>query len=99
MHLAGFNTFGHCYYMENGVEERNVIDRNLAAYVHPIETAGSSGGQRVSASTLQPMSNNSNGSGAAFRLTSCTMISKQDFSSLMVAPDILAELRLKFPDC
>jgi hypothetical protein len=44
---VGFNVHGHCYYLEDGVEERNVIDRNLAAYVHPIQTAGSGGGQQV----------------------------------------------------
>lgn len=31
---------------EDGVEERNVFERNLAAYVHPIQTAGTSGGQQ-----------------------------------------------------
>lgn len=44
---VGFNVHGHCYYLEDGVEERNIIDRNLAAYVHPIQTAGSGGGQQV----------------------------------------------------
>ncbi|KAF6266444.1 hypothetical protein COO60DRAFT_1669869 [Scenedesmus sp. NREL 46B-D3] len=42
---VGFNVPGHCYYLEDGVEERNVLERNLAAYVHPIQTAGSGGGQ------------------------------------------------------
>jgi hypothetical protein len=44
---VGFNIHGHCYYLEDGVEERNVLERNLAAYVHPIHTAGSGGGQQV----------------------------------------------------
>lgn len=44
---VGFDTHGHCYYFENGVEERNVVDGNLAAFVHPIQTAGSGGGQSV----------------------------------------------------
>ena len=30
----------------DGVEERNVIQRNLAAFVHPINVAGSGGGQQ-----------------------------------------------------
>lgn len=34
------------YYLEDGVEERNVLERNLAAYIHPINTAGSGGGQQ-----------------------------------------------------
>ncbi|WIA35607.1 hypothetical protein OEZ86_004028 [Tetradesmus obliquus] len=42
---VGFNIPGHCYYLEDGVEERCVLERNLAAFVHPIQTAGSGGGQ------------------------------------------------------
>jgi hypothetical protein len=34
------------YYLEDGVEERNVFERNLAVYVHPINAAGSGGGQQ-----------------------------------------------------
>lgn len=37
---------GHCYYLEDGIEENNVLERNLAAHVHPIQTAGSGGGQQ-----------------------------------------------------
>jgi hypothetical protein len=44
---VGFDVHGHCYYLEDGVEERNVLERNLAAYVHPIHTAGNGGGQQV----------------------------------------------------
>lgn len=40
---------GHCYYLEDGVEERNVFERNLAAFVHPINVAGSGGGQQGTA--------------------------------------------------
>lgn len=43
---VGFDITGHCYYLEDGVEERNVLERNLAAYIHPIHTAGSGGGQQ-----------------------------------------------------
>jgi hypothetical protein len=36
----------HACRLEDGVEERNVLKRNLAAYVHPVwQTAGSGGGQ------------------------------------------------------
>jgi hypothetical protein len=52
---VGFNVHGHCYYLEDGVEERNIIDRNLAAYVHPIQTAGSGGGQQVWAAYIECM--------------------------------------------
>ncbi len=45
--LAGFDVHGHCFYLEDGVEERNVLESNLAAYVHPIQTAGTQGGQTV----------------------------------------------------
>jgi hypothetical protein len=44
---VGFNIPGHCYYLEDGVEERNLLEANLAAYVVPINTAGSGGGQQV----------------------------------------------------
>jgi hypothetical protein len=46
---VGFNIFGHCYYLEDGVEENNVLERNLAAFVHPLHMAGTTGGQAVSA--------------------------------------------------
>eukprot|EP00775_Hariotina_reticulata_P006839 gene6839-7057_t len=42
---VGFNIFGHCYYLEDGVEENNVLERNLAAFVHPLHMAGTNGGQ------------------------------------------------------
>lgn len=35
---VGFDITGHCYYMEDGVEENNTIAYNLAAFVHPIST-------------------------------------------------------------
>ena len=36
---------GHCFYLEDGVEERNVIDFNLAAWVHVIDSGATEGGQ------------------------------------------------------
>lgn len=30
------NVRGHCYYLEDGVEERNTIEYNLASFIHPI---------------------------------------------------------------
>ncbi len=54
---VGFNIHGHCYYLEDGVEERNVFERNLAAYVHPIHTAGNKytyGGQEVCIASCPP---------------------------------------------
>ena len=35
---VSFHVNGHCYYMEDGVEERNVLDHNLAAFVHVVGT-------------------------------------------------------------
>jgi len=46
---VGFNVVGHCYYLEDGVEERNVLERNLAAYIHSIHMAGTTGGRSVGA--------------------------------------------------
>lgn len=36
---------GHCFYLEDGVEERNVIEYNLAAWVHVIGSGATEGGQ------------------------------------------------------
>ena len=53
MSLHGKIVFQHllrtcclCLPAADGVEERNVLERNLAAYVHPIFPAGSGGGQQ-----------------------------------------------------
>lgn len=42
----GYDIPGHCYYLEDGVEERNSFTRNLGAHIHPINAAGSGGGQQ-----------------------------------------------------
>jgi len=36
---VGFDVNGHCYYLEDGVEENNTISFNLGAYVHTIGPA------------------------------------------------------------
>ncbi|KAJ9457876.1 hypothetical protein DIPPA_28034 [Diplonema papillatum] len=43
---VAFNATGNCFYVEDGVEENNIISYNLAAYVKPIGTpaAGASQG-------------------------------------------------------
>jgi hypothetical protein len=33
---VAFDIIGHCYYLEDGVEENNRIEFNLAAYIHVI---------------------------------------------------------------
>jgi cell migration-inducing and hyaluronan-binding protein len=33
---VGFNTFGHCFFFEDGAEELNLIDSNLGIYVKPV---------------------------------------------------------------
>ena len=33
---VAFDVTGHCYYLEDGVEERNELRHNLAAHVHPM---------------------------------------------------------------
>jgi hypothetical protein len=42
---VAFDVAGNCFYLEDGVEEDNVIDHNLAAFVHVIGTPAA-GGQR-----------------------------------------------------
>lgn len=39
------NISGHCFYLEDGVEERNTIEFNLAANIHPIFEAATGWGQ------------------------------------------------------
>ncbi|KAK9805518.1 hypothetical protein WJX72_002989 [[Myrmecia] bisecta] len=36
---VAFDAPGHCFQFENGVEENHTVDRNLAAFVHPIGQA------------------------------------------------------------
>ncbi len=33
---TGFHIQGHCFYLEDGVEERNRLDGNFAGFVHPL---------------------------------------------------------------
>ena len=33
---VAYDAIGHCYYLEDGVEENNVFEYNLAAFVHPL---------------------------------------------------------------
>ncbi len=33
---TGFHIQGHCFYLEDGVEERNRMDGNFAGFVHPL---------------------------------------------------------------
>ena len=42
---VAFDVAGHCYYLEDGVEENNLIDHNLAAFVHVIGNAAAGPGQ------------------------------------------------------
>jgi hypothetical protein len=40
---VAFDVTGHCYYLEEGVEENNTIAYNLASYVHVIFKQGTPG--------------------------------------------------------
>ncbi|KYQ92991.1 hypothetical protein DLAC_05595 [Tieghemostelium lacteum] len=42
---VAYDVYGHCYYLEDGVEENNTIAYNLAAYVHTIGTPAAGEGQ------------------------------------------------------
>eukprot|EP00730_Choanoeca_flexa_P003190 TRINITY_DN11322_c0_g1_i3.p1 TRINITY_DN11322_c0_g1~~TRINITY_DN11322_c0_g1_i3.p1 ORF type:complete len:1438 (+),score=280.02 TRINITY_DN11322_c0_g1_i3:2619-6932(+) len=42
---VAFDITGHCYYLEDGVEENNLIEYNLAAYVHVIGRPAQGWGQ------------------------------------------------------
>lgn len=45
---VAFDVAGSCFYLEDGVEEHNLLDNNLAAYVHVIGQASAGGGQEGS---------------------------------------------------
>ncbi|EFA74742.1 hypothetical protein PPL_11773 [Heterostelium album PN500] len=42
---VAFNSLGHCFYLEDGVEENNTLSYNLAAYVHIIGEPASGSSQ------------------------------------------------------
>lgn len=46
---VAYDVSGYCYYLEDGVEEDNVISYNLAAHVHPVSNivANAGGGQTI----------------------------------------------------
>ena len=46
---TGYNIDGHCFYIEDGVEEGNTISYNAVAFVHPIGRAagGSCSGEKI----------------------------------------------------
>lgn len=48
---VAFNADGHCYYLEDGVEEGNTFGQNLGAFVHPIGAAA--GGFSQAGQTFQ----------------------------------------------
>ena len=45
---VAFHVHGHCFYLEDGVEENNWLEGNLAAYVHPIGQPASGWSQQGS---------------------------------------------------
>ncbi len=40
---VAYNVKGMCFYLEDGVEERNTLEYNLAAHVHPIKKPADGG--------------------------------------------------------
>eukprot|EP00775_Hariotina_reticulata_P007671 gene7671-7873_t len=58
---VGFDVHGHCYYLEDGVEERNILERNLAAYIHAIQLAGFGEQSFASADLFDPTDVNAAG--------------------------------------
>ena len=44
---VAFDITGYCYYLEDGVEEFNLIEHNLAAHVHFMGTPARAGGQYI----------------------------------------------------
>ena len=46
---VGYDVTGYCYYLEDGVEEDNILSFNLAAHIHPVSNiiANAGGGQYI----------------------------------------------------
>ncbi|KAK5575391.1 hypothetical protein RB653_010651 [Dictyostelium firmibasis] len=42
---VAFDAFGHCYYLEDGVEQNNILSYNFGAFVHTIGEPASGGSQ------------------------------------------------------
>eukprot|EP00039_Didymoeca_costata_P010556 m.142342 g.142342 ORF g.142342 m.142342 type:complete len:1233 (-) comp14877_c0_seq4:243-3941(-) len=49
---VAFNIWGHCYYLEDGVEERNTITYNLAVHPKPIGRAAAGSAQVIRVKSL-----------------------------------------------
>jgi hypothetical protein len=50
---VAYNVWGMCYYLEDGVEERNLLEYNMAAHVHPISIPADGGGSQAGQSFAQ----------------------------------------------
>ncbi|KAL4433088.1 hypothetical protein ABPG77_006515 [Micractinium sp. CCAP 211/92] len=63
---VGFHIAGHCFYIEDGVEEHNTLDHNLAAFVHVIGSPAAGvdqTGQTFAESATQPQPSDAAASG------------------------------------
>ena len=50
---VAFNNFGHCYYLEDGVEEQNTFEFNLAVYTRTIGAPSTGGSTSQSDDVIQ----------------------------------------------
>lgn len=62
---VGFDTFGHGYYLEDGIEHGNVIENNLGAYVRSSETGPTPTDARASVFWISNPDNTIRGNAAA----------------------------------
>ncbi|GAM19287.1 hypothetical protein SAMD00019534_024620, partial [Acytostelium subglobosum LB1] len=63
---VAYDATGHCYYIEDGVEENNTVSYNFAAFVHSIGAPANGGGQggdyfEASADLAQPADSTAGG--------------------------------------
>ena len=56
---VAFDAIGHCYYLEGGNEERNNIEYNLGAHVHPIGKILDESGQTTNKQGIDPVTESS----------------------------------------
>ncbi|KDD75714.1 hypothetical protein H632_c535p0, partial [Helicosporidium sp. ATCC 50920] len=72
---TAFDVNGHCFYLEDGVEEGNVLDHNLAAFVHVIGQATAGVDQSGMILTAGPgVVNPSDSSASGFYVTNAANI-------------------------
>lgn len=79
---VAFDAAGSCFYLEDGVEEDNILDHNLAAFVHVIGAPAAGGGQEGSTHHESPgLAQPADAAAAGFYLTNAWNIVTRNAAS------------------